>query len=109
MRAQRLGFRAGSAFAFWVVLASVIPLQGQVGSIGATSEASMVCGATSMMDLPVRSGTSSTETAPSTSAALSGIENSNVAPDPSALSSVMRPPMRLTMRSLMLKPRPVPP
>ena len=32
-----------------------------------------------------------------------------VEPVPGVLSSVIRPPMRLTMRSEMLKPRPVPP
>ena len=67
----------------------------------------MLCGETSMIDWPERSGAANVFWAPS--AAASGIETSKVEPAPGLLSSVMRPPIRLTMRSLMLRPRPVPP
>ena len=46
---------------------------------------------------------------PLLSDAASGIDTSKVEPAPGLLSRVMRPPMRLTMRSEMLSPRPVPP
>ena len=46
---------------------------------------------------------------PSPSAAASGTDTSKVEPTPGWLSSVMRPPIRLTMRSEMLSPSPVPP
>jgi hypothetical protein len=67
----------------------------------------MVCGATSITERPVRSG--GTKVAVPLSDAASGIDTSKVEPAPSSLCSVMRPFMRLTMRSLMLRPRPVPP
>ena len=68
----------------------------------------MLCGETSMIDWPERSGAAKVFCSPP-SAAASGIDTSKVEPAPGLLSSVMRPPMRLTMRSLMLKPSPVPP
>ena len=62
-----------------------------------------------MIDWPVRSGAEKALCWPASSEAASGIETSKVEPTPGLLSSVMRPPIRLTMRSLMLRPRPVPP
>ena len=67
----------------------------------------MLCGETSMIDWPERSGAAKDVCSPS--AAASGIDTSKVEPASGLLSSVMRPPMRLTMRSEMLKPSPVPP
>ena len=64
----------------------------------------MVCGATSMIDWPVRSGAANGFAALSVGGAASGTDTSKVEPAPGWLSSVMRPPMRLTMRSLMLEP-----
>ena len=70
----------------------------------------MLCGATSMIDWPVRSGAANAFCSlPLPSEAASGTDTSKVEPTPGWLSSVMRPPMRLTMRSEMLRPRPVPP
>ena len=68
----------------------------------------MPCGETSMIDWPVRSGAANVFGVPASDAA-SGIDTSNVEPIPGLLSSVIRPPIRLTMRSLMLRPSPVPP
>ena len=69
----------------------------------------MLCGATSMIDCPVKSGVATVFCSLSLSAAAKGIDTSKVEPSPGLLSSVMRPPIRLTMRSEMLRPRPVPP
>jgi hypothetical protein len=69
----------------------------------------MLCGDTSMIDCPVRSGVTTVCCSSLLSEAGKGIDTSKVEPSPGLLSSAMRPPIRLTMRSEMLKPRPVPP
>ena len=70
----------------------------------------MVCGDTSMIDSPFRSGTATAASSPLwPQQAASGTDTSKVEPVPGLLSSVMRPPIRLTIRSLMLSPSPVPP
>ena len=65
--------------------------------------------ATSRIDLPARSGSANAVCAGRSAMAASGIATSNVEPAPGSLSSAMRPPMRLTMRSRIARPSPVPP
>ena len=62
-----------------------------------------------MIGCPVRSGVANGFRAGALSWVGRGIDTSNVEPAPGLLSSVMRPPIRLTMRSLILNPNPVPP
>ena len=65
--------------------------------------------ATRSIDLPVRSGLGNAVCPALACDGGSGTATSKVEPLPGSLVSVIRPPMRLTMRSLMARPSPVPP
>ena len=80
----------------------------QRSSRRAIKDASMPA-ATRRIDLPERSGLGKAVCAALACEDGSGTATSKVEPLPGSLSSVIRPPMRLTMRSLMESPSPVPP